>query len=150
MNRRAILLVNSVAYGDTSKSLPRGVVSGIADDFASRLTTLEEEHRFRVTSIKDERRAKALLSRKLDQLSSSVGEYGTTLPSQEDRLQGVGWFEERPKDGEHARAIAAGTLRQRIAQRVIEGIGACAGSGAEEFPRRRFLCQARRCKEQDQ
>lgn len=30
---------------------------------------------------------------KLDQLSSSVSEYGTTLTSQEDRLQGVGWFE---------------------------------------------------------
>lgn len=32
---------------------------------------------------------------KLDQLSSSVGEYGTTLTNQEDRLQGVGWFEEK-------------------------------------------------------
>jgi predicted nucleic acid-binding Zn-ribbon protein len=30
---------------------------------------------------------------KLDQLSSSIGEYGATLTSQEDRLQGVGWFE---------------------------------------------------------
>lgn len=35
---------------------------------------------------------------KLDQLSSSVGEYGTTLTSQEDRLQGVGWFEEKLQD----------------------------------------------------
>jgi hypothetical protein len=32
---------------------------------------------------------------KLDQLSSSVSEYGTTLTSQEDRLQGVGWFEDK-------------------------------------------------------
>jgi len=32
---------------------------------------------------------------KLDQLSSSVGEYGATLTSQEDRLQGVGWFEKK-------------------------------------------------------
>ncbi len=32
---------------------------------------------------------------KLDQLSSSVSEYGTTLISQEDRLQGVGWFEDK-------------------------------------------------------
>ena len=30
---------------------------------------------------------------KLDQLSSSVDEYGVTLTSQEDRLQSVGWFE---------------------------------------------------------
>jgi hypothetical protein len=28
-------------------------------------------------------------------LSSSVGEYGATLTSQEDRLQGVGWFEDK-------------------------------------------------------
>ena len=32
---------------------------------------------------------------KLDQLSSTVGEYNTTLTSQEDRLKGVGWFEEK-------------------------------------------------------
>jgi hypothetical protein len=35
---------------------------------------------------------------KLDQLSSSVDEYGTTLTNQEDRLQGVGWFEEKLRD----------------------------------------------------
>ena len=32
---------------------------------------------------------------KLDQLSSSVGDYNTILTGQEDRLQGVGWFEEK-------------------------------------------------------
>jgi predicted nucleic acid-binding Zn-ribbon protein len=32
---------------------------------------------------------------KLDQLSSSVGDYGVTLTAQEDRLQGVGWFEQK-------------------------------------------------------
>ena len=32
---------------------------------------------------------------KLDQLSFSVDEYGATLTSQEDRLQGLGWFEEK-------------------------------------------------------
>ncbi len=31
---------------------------------------------------------------KLDQLSSSVDEYSNTLTNQEDRMQGVGWFEE--------------------------------------------------------
>ncbi|MEN6448416.1 MAG: DUF3732 domain-containing protein, partial [Syntrophaceae bacterium] len=31
----------------------------------------------------------------LDQLSSSVDEYSTTLTSQEDRMQGVGWFEDK-------------------------------------------------------
>lgn len=37
---------------------------------------------------------------KLDQLSSTVGEYGVTLTGQEDRLQGIGWFEKR-LDGAH-------------------------------------------------
>jgi phage shock protein A len=35
---------------------------------------------------------------KLDQLSSSVEEYGATLTKQEDRLQGVGWFEKKMKE----------------------------------------------------
>lgn len=35
---------------------------------------------------------------KLDQLSFSVGEYSTTLTSQEDRLQGIGWFQEKLSD----------------------------------------------------
>jgi Protein of unknown function (DUF3732) len=44
---------------------------------------------------------------KLDQLSSSVGEYGTTLTSQEDRLQGVGWFEEKLRDTHECPVCAA-------------------------------------------
>jgi hypothetical protein len=32
---------------------------------------------------------------KLDQLSSSVDQYGTMLTGQEDRMQGAGWFEEK-------------------------------------------------------
>lgn len=32
---------------------------------------------------------------KVEQLATSVDEYGTTLVSQEDRLEGVGWLEER-------------------------------------------------------
>jgi predicted nucleic acid-binding Zn-ribbon protein len=35
---------------------------------------------------------------KLDQLSASVGEYAVSLTSQEDRMQGVGWFEEKVRD----------------------------------------------------
>jgi hypothetical protein len=35
---------------------------------------------------------------KLDQLSASIGDYGRTLTGQEDRMQGVGWFEEKVKD----------------------------------------------------
>lgn len=44
---------------------------------------------------------------KLDQLSSSVGEYGTTLTAQEDRLQGVGWFEEKVQNTHECPVCAA-------------------------------------------
>jgi hypothetical protein len=44
---------------------------------------------------------------KLDQLASSVNEYGTTLISQEDRLQGVGWFEEKLQDAHECPVCAA-------------------------------------------
>jgi hypothetical protein len=44
---------------------------------------------------------------KLDQLSSSVGEYGTTLTIQEDRLQGVGWFEEKVRNTHECPVCAA-------------------------------------------
>jgi energy-coupling factor transporter ATP-binding protein EcfA2 len=35
---------------------------------------------------------------KMDQLSASVNEYGMALDTQEDRLQGLGWFEQRVKN----------------------------------------------------
>ncbi len=35
---------------------------------------------------------------KVQQLSTALGQYGTDLVSQEDRLQGVGWFEEKLQD----------------------------------------------------
>lgn len=35
---------------------------------------------------------------KIEQLSTAVDQYGSDLVSQEDRLQGVGWFEERLQD----------------------------------------------------
>lgn len=44
---------------------------------------------------------------KLDQLSSSVGEYNTTLTGQEDRLQGVGWFEEKLNNSHECPVCAA-------------------------------------------
>lgn len=44
---------------------------------------------------------------KLDQLSSSVGEYGVTLTSQEDRLLGVGWLEANLKDTHECPVCAA-------------------------------------------
>ncbi len=44
---------------------------------------------------------------KLDQLSSSVSEYGTTLTSQEDRLQGVGWFEDKVQNTHECPVCAA-------------------------------------------
>ncbi len=44
---------------------------------------------------------------KLDQLSSSVGDYGATLTAQEDRLQGVGWFEQKLRDPHECPVCAA-------------------------------------------
>ncbi len=44
---------------------------------------------------------------KLDQLSSSVDEYSTTLTSQEDRMQGVGWFEQNLQDMHQCPVCAA-------------------------------------------
>jgi hypothetical protein len=52
---------------------------------------------------------------KLDQLSSSVGEYDTTLTSQEDRLQGVGWFQEKLRDMHECPVCAAvHMVRERL------------------------------------
>jgi DNA repair exonuclease SbcCD ATPase subunit len=48
----------------------------------------------------------SLLS-KLDQPSSSVGEYNVTLTGQEDRLQGVGWFEEKVRNTHECPVCAA-------------------------------------------
>lgn len=44
---------------------------------------------------------------KIDQLSTSVGEYGTTLTEQEDRIKGVGWFEEKLENTHHCPVCAA-------------------------------------------
>lgn len=44
---------------------------------------------------------------KLDQLSSSVGDYNTSLVGQEDRLQGLGWFEEKVSDTQNCPVCAA-------------------------------------------
>ena len=44
---------------------------------------------------------------KLDQLASSIGEYGATLTSQEDRLEGVGWFKDRVQNTHECPVCAA-------------------------------------------
>jgi Protein of unknown function (DUF3732) len=44
---------------------------------------------------------------KLDQLSSSVDEYSKVLTSQEDRMLGVGWFEEKLQDTHQCPVCAA-------------------------------------------
>jgi hypothetical protein len=44
---------------------------------------------------------------KLDQLSFSVGEYSTSLTSQDDRLLGVGWFKEKVKNTHECPVCAA-------------------------------------------
>lgn len=44
---------------------------------------------------------------KIDELSSSVGTYGATLTSQDDRLKGVGWLEEKLKSTHECPVCAA-------------------------------------------
>lgn len=44
---------------------------------------------------------------KLEQLSSSVGEYSSNLTGQEDRLSGVGWFEEKVRNTRECPVCAA-------------------------------------------
>jgi hypothetical protein len=44
---------------------------------------------------------------KLDLLASTIGEYGTTLTGQEDRLNGVGWFEGKLQDTHECPVCAA-------------------------------------------
>jgi len=44
---------------------------------------------------------------KIEQLSTSIGEYGTNLTCQEDRLLGVGWFEEKLQNTHECPVCAA-------------------------------------------
>jgi len=44
---------------------------------------------------------------KIEQLSTAVDQYGNDLARQEDRLQGVGWFEERLRDAHECPLCAA-------------------------------------------
>lgn len=44
---------------------------------------------------------------KIEQLSTAVDQYGSDLVSQEDRLQGVGWFEQRLQDTHECPLCAA-------------------------------------------
>jgi DNA repair exonuclease SbcCD ATPase subunit len=44
---------------------------------------------------------------KLDQLASSVGDHGATLTNQEDRMQSVGWLENKLKDNHQCPVCAA-------------------------------------------
>ncbi|MGD0923174.1 MAG: hypothetical protein ABSA70_15635 [Terriglobia bacterium] len=59
MSRRALVVVNSVSYGDASKNVPRSVVASIARDVGARLKNMEEEFRYTVAIVKDEPRARA-------------------------------------------------------------------------------------------
>jgi predicted nucleic acid-binding Zn-ribbon protein len=79
------------------------IPEGTNDAAARELTTLlNEEDRLGLQIGSTRRRLE-----KLDQLSSSVGEYGHTLTRQEDRLQGVGWFEEKLQDTHQCPVCAA-------------------------------------------
>jgi hypothetical protein len=53
MGRNAILLANSVAYADTTKGIPRGVIKSYLKELAGQLESLEGEYSFDCESIVD-------------------------------------------------------------------------------------------------
>jgi hypothetical protein len=70
------------------------IQEGTSEAAVSELTALINEEDRLAQEIGSVRRRLA----KLDQLSSSVTEYGATLTNQEDRIRGVGWFGEKLQD----------------------------------------------------
>jgi hypothetical protein len=58
MSRKAIIVVNSVTYGDTAKNLPRHVVADIGNQVEARLIGLEPDFRYDAIRIVDQSRAK--------------------------------------------------------------------------------------------
>lgn len=79
------------------------IKEGTSDAAATELTLLINEEDRLAQEIGSIRRRLG----KLDQLSSSVDEYSHTLTSQEDRMQGVGWFEENLQNTHQCPVCAA-------------------------------------------
>jgi hypothetical protein len=77
MTRRAILVLNSVSYGETSKNVPRKVVQQIASELEERLVQLEPEFRYLVTVIDDDGRAGA--REKIRRAVKSAGDAGDSI-----------------------------------------------------------------------
>jgi uncharacterized protein DUF3732 len=67
------------------------IKEGTSEAAVSELTALINEEDRLALEIGSTRRRLS----KLDQLSSSVNEYGNVLTDQEDRMQGIGWFTEK-------------------------------------------------------
>ena len=90
---RYILELKKVPESVKTMDLP-DISEGTNEAAAKELTKLINEEDRLGQEIGSNRRRLA----KLEQLSSSVGEYTTTLTTQEDRLQAAGWFEDKLKD----------------------------------------------------
>lgn len=87
---RFVLELQSVP--DTVKKLDiPGIKEGTGEEAVSQLTEIlgEEDRLARQMGAVRQRLSK------LDQLAASVGEYGTTLTGQKDRMLGVGWLEKK-------------------------------------------------------
>lgn len=97
-----ILELQKVPQSVRTLDLP-DIPGGTNDAAARELTALLNEEDRLGLQIGSTRRRLG----KLDQLSSSVREYGQTLTRQEDRLQGVGWFEEKLQDTHRCPVCAA-------------------------------------------
>jgi energy-coupling factor transporter ATP-binding protein EcfA2 len=90
---RYILDLKKVPENVKTMDLP-DISEGTNEAAAKELTKLINEEDRLGQEIGSNRRRLA----KLEQLSSSVGDYTTTLTGQEDRLQATGWFEDKLKD----------------------------------------------------
>jgi hypothetical protein len=88
-----LLELQNVPEAVRTMDLP-DIAEGTNEAAAKELTKIIDEEDRLGSQIGSVRRRLA----KLDQLSSSVGDYRNLLSGQEDRLQGVGWLEERVKD----------------------------------------------------
>ncbi|MCG6533878.1 MAG: DUF3732 domain-containing protein, partial [Syntrophales bacterium LBB04] len=79
------------------------IKEGTSEAAATELTSLIKEEDRLAQEIGSIRRRLG----KLDQLSSSVDEYSKVLTNQEDRMLGVGWFEEKLQDTHQCPVCAA-------------------------------------------
>jgi len=97
-----ILELQKIPSSVRSMDIPE-IPEGTSEAAATELTRILNEEDRLAQEIGSLRRR----LEKLEQLSSSVSEYSSTLTNQEDRMQGVGWLEQRLQDTHECPVCAA-------------------------------------------